>query len=143
MGKCDSSKASIGIKILLSDLILQINETNFNIIQEILCDDYSLISDENENFNDIYSSIISSGKLPKDYLNFKNYLEYEFKNGGLFDKELLLPIKRILTTDRWGYDREGRNGNYCPIDFDLSIDIEKYKEIEKITIVFILEQNSG
>jgi len=143
MGKCESSKASIGIKILLSDLILQINETNFNIIQEILCDDYSLISDENENFNDIYSSIISSGKLPKDYLNFKNYLEYEFKNGGLFDKELLLPIKRILTTDRWGYDREGRNGNYCPIDFDLSIDIEKYKEIEKITIVFILEQNSG
>jgi hypothetical protein len=143
MGKCESSKASIGIKILLSDLILQINETNFNIIQEILWDDYSLISDENENFNDIYSYIISSGKLPKDYLNFKNYLEYEFKKGGLFDKELLLPIKRILTTDRWGYDREGRNGNYCPIDFDLSIDIEKYKEIEKITIVFILEQNSG
>ena len=142
MGKCESSKASIGIKILLSDLILQINETNFNIIQEILWDDYSLISDENENFNDIYSYIISSGKLPKDYLNFKNYLEYELKNGGLFDKELLLPIKRILTTDRWGYDREGRNGNYCPIDFDLSIDIEKYKEIEKITIVFILEQNS-
>jgi hypothetical protein len=143
MGKCESSKASIGIKILLSDLILQINETNFNIIQEILWDDYSLISDENENFNDIYLYIISSGKLPKDYLNFKNYLEYEFKKGGLFDKELLLPIKRILTTDRWGYDREGRNGNYCPIDFDLSIDIEKYKEIEKITIVFILEQNSG
>jgi len=143
MGKCESSKASIGIKILLSDLILQINETNFNIIQEILCDDYSLISDKNENFNNIYSSIISSGKLPKDYLNFKNYLEYEFKKGSLFDKELLLPIKRILRTDRWGYDREGRNGNYCPIDFDLSIDIEKYKEIEKITIVFILEQNSG
>jgi hypothetical protein len=143
MGKCESSKASIGIKILLSDLILQINEKNFNIIQEILCDDYSLISDENENFNDIYSYIIYSNELPKNYLEFKNYLEYEFKNGGLFDKELLLPIKRILRTDRWGYDREGKNGNYCPIDFDLSIDIEKYKEIEKITIVFILEQNSG
>ena len=143
MGKCESSKASIGIKILLSDLILQINETNFNIIQEMLCDDYSLISDENENFNDIYSYIISSNELPKDYLNFKNFLEEEFKYRGLFDKELLLPIKKILRTDKWGYDREGRNGNYCPINFDLSVDIEKYKEIEKITIVFILEQNSG
>lgn len=36
-----------------------------------------------------------------------------------------------------GYNREGRNGNYSPIDFDLSVDIEKY------TIVFILEQHTG
>jgi hypothetical protein len=48
-----------------------------------------------------------------------------------------------LETDRWGYDRYGKNGNYRLIDFDLSLDIEKYKEIEKYTIVFILEQYSG
>lgn len=160
MGKCETSRTSIGIKILLSDLILQINETNFHIIKEILNDGF--ISDMNEHYNDAYSDIIWYNDLPENYLDFKNYLEQEFKkngsylhlrnsnkiepdlrNGCLFEKEFLFPIKHILETDRWGYDRYGRNGNFRPIDFDLSVDIEKYKEIEKYTIVFILEQSSG
>jgi len=156
MGKCETSKTSIGIKILLSDLILQINEKNFDLIKEILYDGF--IFDENDIYNDVYSDIIGSNRLPKDYLEFKEFLEQEFKNKGsyfsnkiefdltsgcLFEKEFLLPIKRILETERYGYDRYGKNGNYRPIDFDLSVDIEKYKEIEKYTTVFILEQSSG
>jgi hypothetical protein len=160
MGKCETSRTSIGIKILLSDLILQINETNFDLIKEILNEGF--ISDENEYYNDAYTEIILCNNLPKNCLEFKDFLEQEFKNRGsylhvktcnkikpdlsngcLLEKELLLPIKNILRTDRWGYNREGRNGNYRPIDFDLSVDIEKYKEIEKYTIVFILEQYSG
>lgn len=141
MGKCETATTSIGIKILLSDLILQINETNFDLIKEILNEGF--ISDENEYYNDAYTEIILCNNLPKNCLEFKDFLEQEFKNRGLFDEELLLSIKNILRTDRWGYNREGRNGNYRPIDFDLSIDIEKYKEIKKYTIVFILEQYSG
>jgi hypothetical protein len=34
MGKCETSRTSIGIKILLSDLVLQINDKNFDIIKE-------------------------------------------------------------------------------------------------------------
>jgi hypothetical protein len=34
MGKSETASASIGIKILLSDLILQINETNINLIKK-------------------------------------------------------------------------------------------------------------
>lgn len=160
MGKCETSTASIGIKILLSDLILQINEKNFNIIKEILNDGF--ISDKNNTFNDAYTEIILCTELPENYLDCKEFLEQEFKkkgsyihsrfsnkiehtlnNGCLFEKELLFPIKKILETDRWGYDRYGRNGTYCPIDFNLSIDIEKYKELEKYKIVFILDQYSG
>lgn len=141
MGKCETAKTSIGIKILLSDLILQINERNFDLIKEILNEGF--ISDENEYYNDAYTEIILCNNLPKNCLEFKDFLEQEFKNRGLFDEELLLSIKNILRTDRWGYNREGRNGNYRPIDFDLSMDIEKYKEIKKYTIVFILEQYSG
>jgi hypothetical protein len=156
MGKCETSTTSIGIKILLSDLILQINEKNFDLIKEILRNGF--ISDENDIYNDVYSDIIWCHRLPKNYLEFKEFLEQECKNKGLyfsnkiefdltsgclFEKELLLPIKKILKTERYGYHRYGRNGNYCPIDFDLSVDIEKYKEIEKYTIVFILEQYTG
>ena len=160
MGKCETSTTSIGIKILLSDLILQINEKNVDLIKEILNDGF--ISDKNEHYNDAYTDIIWCNDLPKNYLEYKEFLEQEFKNKGsylhvinsnkiepdlrngcLWERELLLPIKNILETDRWGYNREGRNANYRSIDFDLSVDIEKYKEIEKYTIVFILEQHSG
>ena len=156
MGKSESAKAFLGIKILLSDLILQINENNIELIKEML--EIGFISDENDIYNDAYSDIIYSINIPKYYLDFKNFLEQEFKNKGtyysnkiefdltsgcLFEKELLLPIKKILETERYGYERIGKNGNNCPIDFDLSLDLEKYKEIEKYTIVFILEQYSG
>ena len=73
-----------------------------------------------------------------------NKIEPDLRNGCLLEKELLSPIKNILETERWGYDRYGRNGSYCPIDYlSPSLDIEKYKEIEKYTIVFIIEQYSG
>lgn len=160
MGKCETSRASIGIKILLSDLILQINEKNLEIIKDILYEGF--ISDQNEHYNDAYQEIILCNELPENYLDFKKYLEQEFRkkgsylhlrdsnkiepdlrNGSLFEKELLLPIKDILDTNRYGYNRYGTNGEYCPIDFDLSINVEKYKEIKKYKIVFMLKQYSG
>jgi hypothetical protein len=161
MGKCETSTASVGIKILLSDLVLQINEKNFDLIKEMLNDGF--ISDKNENYNDAYTDIIGCTDLPENYLEYKEFLEQEFKNKGsylhvrnsnkiepdlrngcLLEKELLLPIKPVLETQRWGYDRYGRNGSSCPINFMTpSLDMEKYQEIEKYTIVFIIEQYSG
>ena len=82
MGKSETAKTSIGIKILLSDLILQINEDNFDLIKEILKNGF--ISDENDIYNDVYSDIIWCNKLPKNYLDFKIFLEQEFKNKGSY-----------------------------------------------------------
>jgi len=142
MGKCEAATTTIGIKILLSDLIFQINEKNIELIKEIL--ERGFISDENEFDNDEYKYILSSEDQPENHLDYKKFLEKEFsENDFLIEKELLLPIKPILETCRWGNDRCGKNGNSRPIDFDLSVDLEKYKEIEKYTIVFILEQSSG
>jgi len=147
MGKCESATASIGIKVLLSDLILQINETNLTLIKKML--DNGFIEDENDYFNNIYSNIVNRNDLSENYIEFKEQLTQYFKlndstvgSGCLFDKYLLVPIKRILKTDRWGYDRSGSNCVSRQIDFDLSVNIEKYKEIEKQEIVFILHQNS-
>lgn len=159
MGRCETTSASIGIKILLSDLILQINETNFMIIKDMLHKGY--IEDANDYFYEMYSKIVS--EMPKDFLNFKEYLTSKLKNNGsyhksrddvviptldkgcLFDKFLLVPIKEILTMDRWGYTRDGCNAISRPIDFDLSVDIDKYKSIglEGIQIVFLLGLYSG
>lgn len=144
MGKCESATASIGIKVLLSDLILQINETNLTLIKEML--DNGFIEDENDYFNNMYSNIVNRNDLSE---NYKEQLTQYFKlndssvgSGCLFDKFLLVPVKQILKTDRWGYDRSGSNCVSRQIDFDLSVNIEKYKEIEKKEIVFILGQNS-
>jgi hypothetical protein len=160
MGRSEHSTASIGIKILLSDLILQINEANFNLIKEMLYD--GSIEDENEYFNEVYEEIIGSDKLSENYLDFKEYLinelmsrgsYYKHKftnkiiptldNGCLYDKYLLVPIKDILYIERFGYDRYGTNSISRPIDFELSVNIEKYKEIEKTVVVFLLNQYSG
>ncbi len=52
MGRCDTATASLGIKILLSDLIDQINKDNFNLIKKMLDD--GIIEDSNEYFNEVY-----------------------------------------------------------------------------------------
>ena len=65
MGRCETATASIGIKILLSDLISQINETNFTLIKELL--HRGFIEDDNDYFNEIYSKITCRNKLPENY----------------------------------------------------------------------------
>ena len=141
MGKCETAAASIGIKILLFDLISQLNETTFDIIQDMLYDGF--IEDENNNYNDEYVDVVKGDPFTGNYIEYKEYLLTELKKNDCLDKNLLLPIKMILKTDRWGYDRSGTNSMSRPIDFDLSVPIEKYKDIEHIQIVFIVRQHSG
>lgn len=153
---CDTSTASIGIKILLSDLILQMNETNIELIKKMLCK--GCIEDSNGFFNETFKQIVGyeyeENELPKEYLQCKEYLINEFKNKYtgdvtsdlkryLFDKELLVPIKDILSTDRWGYNRRGINSLSRPLDFDLSVSTEEYKEINNFNIVFFIRQDTG
>ena len=148
MTRFESASASIGISISLSELILQINETNFNLIKEMLAKGY--IEDDNDYYNEDYKEIIIRDKFHGNYIDVKEYLINEFKDndtgayqGLLFDKALLIPIKEILANDRWRYLQNGTNCISRLIDFDLSLDIEKYKDIENIKIVFILRQDSG
>ena len=164
MGKSETSTASIGIKILLSTLILQINETNLNLIKKMLY--IGLIEDSNGYYNEVYKYIIGYDdgdiELPKNYLDFKEYLLQEFKNNGsyykskfsskiepdlgngcLLEKILLVPIKEILSTERWGYERYGTNSASRPLDFDLTLDLQEYKEIKNYDISFIISQHSG
>lgn len=164
MGLSDTVTASIGIKILLSDLILQMNETNIELIKKMLCN--GCIEDSNGYYNETFKKIVGyeyeENKLPKEYLQCKEYLINVFKNNGsycknretgkvtpnfsdgyLFDKELLVPIKDILSTERWGYNRRGINSLSRPLDFDLSVSIEEYKEFKKFNIIFFIQQDTG
>ena len=153
MGKSETSIASIGIKILLSDLISQINEATFELISMMLYNGF--IEDENDYYNEVYNEVVNY-KLPETWLEYKEYVETNFKkygsynkskfstkvhhtieDGCLFDKYLLVPIKEIISSTRWGYDREGTNSSSRPIDFDLSVNTDEYKELEKYNIVFI------
>lgn len=159
MGKCESATASIGVKIKLSDLILQINENNFNTIESML--NNGRIEDENDYFNEAYTNIIYSDDMPRDAQLAKKYLIDAFTRNGtyhksrnghivptldhgcLLDQELLVPIDKLLSCERWGHDRFGSNSTSRPIDFDLLIRNNPYQNIEKTKIVFILIQHSG
>jgi hypothetical protein len=164
MVQSDTSTAFIGIKILLSDLILQMNETNCELIKKMLYK--GCIEDENSFYNEVFKNIVEyeyeESELPEEYSKCKEYLINEFKNNGslsknkftnevkptlingcLFEKQLLVPIKNILSTARWGYNRVGINSLSRPLDFDLSVNIEEYKEIQNFNIIFFIEQNTG
>jgi hypothetical protein len=166
MGKSETATASLGIKILLSDLVLQINETNFILIKKMLYE--GCIEDTNGYFNEAYRNILGYDdgdiEVPEEYDTFKNYVSTQFKlhgdyykskstsivtsdlsHGCLLEKYLLVPIKDLLDTERWGYERYGTNGVSKEVDFDLCINLEEYKKnnIEKYNVVFILKQHSG
>ena len=144
MGKCESASASIGIRILLSDLILQINETNFNVVKGMLYD--GIIEDSNEYYNDEYQNVLEMTykEVHENHLTFKDFLTSLFteKKGCLFKQYLLFPVKNILTTGRWGYERSGVNCASRQLDFDLSVDLEKYAAIKNFTTIFLLKQSS-
>jgi hypothetical protein len=163
MGKSETASASIGIKILLSDLIIQINETNFTLIKKMLYD--GCIEDSNGYYNEAYKIILGHDEdnveLPQTYNAFKDYITEQFKlhgsyfkskfsskvpdssNGTLFERYLLLSIKDILETERWGYERYGVNSASRPLDFDLSVDLKKYQDIKNFNVVFFVKQHSG
>lgn len=143
MGWCESATASIGIKIRLSDLIPQMEfDINWNLIIEMLENGY--IEDENDIFNEVFQEIIYDNRMnAKELQHVQTYLINELNNKGVYDKFLLVPVKKILNTDRWGYGRSGTNSKSRQMDFDLSVNLEKYKRIEKFEIVFILAQHSG
>jgi hypothetical protein len=163
MGKSETASASIGIKILLSDLIIQINETNFTLIKKMLYD--GCIEDSNGYYNEAYKIILGHDEdnveLPQRYNAFKDYITEQFKlhgsyfkskfsskvpdlsNGTLFERYLLLSIKDILETERWGYERYGVNSASRPLDFDLSVELIKYQDIKNFNVVFFVKQHSG
>jgi len=160
MGKSETASASIGIKILLSDLIIQINKINFNLIKKMLYD--GCIEDSNGYYNEAYQNIIDNDELPQTYNEFKDYIieqfklhgsyykskfsskvEPDLKDGSLFERYLLVPVKDILSTERWGYERYGINSASRPLDFDLSVDLKLYEEIKNYSIIFLVKQHSG
>lgn len=161
---CDTATASIGIKILLSDLISQMNDTNIELIKKMLCK--GCIEDSNSYYNETFKKIVGyeyeENDLPEEHSQCKEYLINEFKNNGsysknkftnevtpnfrdgyLFEKELLVPIKDILSTERWGYNRRGINSLSRQLDFDLSVSTEEYKEIKNFNIIFFIRQDTG
>ena len=101
MGKSETASAFIGIKILLSDLISQLNETNFPLIKNMLYD--GCIEDSNGYYNEAYKIIMGYGEddndLPTDYLTFKEHITEQFKVHGSYNKSKFSgEISLILVT---------------------------------------------
>lgn len=165
MGQSEKATACIGIKIVLSDLIAQMNETNVELIKKMLSN--GCIEDANGFYNESFKNIVGyeygdDTELPYEWSLCKEYLidafikngsynkdrytdakRPDFSSGCLLEQEVLIPIKDIVSTERWGYNRCGINSSSRSIDFDLSVNTEEYKEIEHFTIVFFVKQYTG
>jgi len=127
MGRSESSILHIGIDIMFIDLINSINKDNFEEIRDNFLNGYSLIKDPNEYYNDSYLGIIEGCDPETDEytdlekLNHEDYKSFmtDMHLKHLEDEVLLVPHKKIVDSTRWGYNREGTNGD--AVDLDLSL----------------------
>ena len=131
MGRVESVNASIGIKILLTDLVSQMNETNATLIQTMLDD--GCIEDDNNYSNQTYQTIVDNLKTDSLLSEFTTKLKDEY---------LLVPLKDIISTQRWGYNREGKNSRSMPMQ-DLSVNTDEYNIIKNWELVFIIIQDAN
>ena len=63
------------------------------------------------------------------------------ESGCLLEQFLLISVKDLLVTERWGYDRFGTNANSRPLDFTLEID--PFVGITGTQPVLIVLHNAG
>ena len=154
MGRCESAFASIGIKILLSDLVSQINATTMNLIKKMLYD--GCIEDSNDDWNRAFEQIIGDDGVEENETAFKEYLTSKFtarvghNKDSLLEQYLLVPLEELVSNDRWGWSREGTNAMSSPFE-DFADDLpnqiavfkETYKEIKNFTFVFMIKQYAG
>jgi hypothetical protein len=150
MGKSETATSSIGIKIKFVELANLLNADNFESINSIL--NNAIIEDENEHYNDNYQDMISEMYVYEvDYKNniitFDKYKQELMTYTKLFDYKLLIPVHEILSTTRWGYDRDGVNSSSMEIKDAMKIINKKlpneYKFLSSYPIVFMLYQVSG
>lgn len=153
MGKSETALVSLGYRISLSELVNQITPGNCRHIEELL--NRGSIEDENDFFNEVFRNVVDG--RPVD--NVKEYLLTQFReqgsihrykfggeeptldNGCLLDQFLLVSVKDLLATERWGHGRYGTNASSRPLDFTL--DVEPLDGITGAQTVLIVLQNSN
>jgi hypothetical protein len=137
MGRVEEANVAIGIKILLSDLLPQITAANFEAVRTMLTSGF--IEDRNDVYNEVFGDIIS--RMSYEYKEAFTFLLMECEEKNLLNEYLLVPIKNILSTERWGYNREGINGISREMDFDWLIEQPDF--LQRTQIVFLLWQSAG
>jgi hypothetical protein len=163
MGFSQYTTVSIGIKIQLEKLAHQINEQNFDDILKMF--DIAYIDDKNNDFTHTLRLVLIDLDGEKDYEKFKNKFIKEIKKRGttassyhgkvvevfsygyLNEKYLLIPLKDLISTSRYGYGREGINGTYCGLNIDTqhikNMLEEKYSWLKDGELVMMLQQSCG
>ena len=154
MGRCESATASLGIKILLSDLVAQINATTMNLIKKMLYD--GCIEDSNDDWNRAFEQIIGDDGVEENAVAFKEYLTSKFTarvghiRDSLLYRYLLVPMEELVSNERWGWTREGTNAMSSPVGTfaadlptQLAVFKETYKDINNFTFVFMIKQYAG
>jgi hypothetical protein len=136
MPRLEGSFVSVGISILLKNLISQTNDTNNSVILNMLHNGF--VEDKTGGENYKYDTFIRYYKIDENIENDYELIDYikdQLTCRGLIEKELLIPIKNILTLDR------NKTDLVCvPLDFDLSVDLSPYKDIENYKKVFIVKK---
>jgi hypothetical protein len=130
MQRLEGLFVSIGISISLENLISQANDTNMKLIMNILHDGFL---EEDDTYDRVIRRYYPDENIENDF-EFLEYIKKLLTHYGLIDKELLIPIKNIVTLDK------NKSTISIPLDFDLSLDLSPFKNIDNYKKVFIVNK---
>ena len=180
MGHSEDVTVSLGMSIVVHDLLACMTSENFETIRDEYLGEDSFIADENQDYNSQFRTILE-GRTPftrkeidptiLSYEQYKQYLVesfsrygdcqhsrsgseiqiYEAKDAGnLYNQTLLIPHDTLVNTERWGYNREGQNGQSCPLDLaELAKGTKQIEAkmtklgISKYTVSLLVSQRGG
>jgi len=162
MGRSETAKCSVGLRIPLRKLVEQISETNVEMIERLMEDGFI---DDNNGFKDeVFREVLEGVEDWKNCDEAKDYLlktlgkrgdkckskysSLESENiskGTLLDQHLLYHVVGLIENKRWGFS-EGTNATCTELP-DLAKAKEEvkkaYKGLEHFSVVLVLHQNSG
>lgn len=111
MGFSESVSVYFGLKIVLKDLVNQIDETNYDKIKEMLQDCNCFINDENNQFNSMFENIRSElwiennpkrktkkDKVILDYITYKNKFNEQISKRGT-----MIPLRNGKEEEKFDY----------------------------------------
>lgn len=152
MGRCETAGVWVGFCMLLVDLLNQMNAENVKDVYNIMS--CGVIEDMYHTQNDEYQTIIDEVYANYDINhnpNAKSIIEEcrtQFARHNL--QEVTIPIIEILSTERYGYNRDGTNANCRSLvpnmfEFERSNVYQRYKPFlpPNYQVVLMVIQKSG
>lgn len=146
MGRSESAYCFVGYRVLIKKLLENIHdEESFTYAYDTLTDSDVFLADDNDENNNTFFNITWKLEMDEDVSWEANKEMLLEKMATLVHHQLLVPVIELASNNRWGYDRNGINGDYAVVsdDFNERLNELRAKCPPDHTVVWMVKQSGG